>query len=123
MQAKKSEKMNVRDYITTAIMMVLIFVVFVAVGAPIGMSVVGCLFTFAACGVLWGTVFLLLYTKVNKKGVVFLVGIIIAALQLLPGYEALYSGVAQLIMGPMLIVGAIATGLVLNSMIQREVAI
>lgn len=163
-------KLNVRDYITTAIILVLIFIVFVAVGAPIGMSVVGNLFTFAACGIVWGTLFLLLYTKVNKKGVVLLVGLIMAALQLmnfwgvsvfialgailaeviwrkrsrlqfstmllcfttqvtfwylgltvpliflkdlylaaLPGYEALYSGVFDLVVGPMFLVGLVAT--------------
>lgn len=167
---RNPEKMNVRDYITTAIMLVLIFIVFVAVGAPIGMSVVGNLFTFAACAVVWGTIFLLLYTKVNKKGVVLLIGLIIAALQLmnfwgvsvfiasgavlseavwrvrsrhkfstmllcfttqitfwylgltvpliflkdlylaaLPGYAALYSGVFDLIVGPMFLVGLAAT--------------
>ncbi len=82
MQTKKNEKMNVRDYITTAIMIVLIFVVFVLVGAPIGMTVIGNIFPFAVCSILWGTIFLLLYTKVNKKGVVLLVGLILAALQL-----------------------------------------
>lgn len=167
---RSPEKLNVRDYITTAILLVLIFIVFVAVGAPIGMSVVGNLFVFAACATVWGTIFLLLYTKVNKKGVVLLIGLIIAALQLinfwgvsalialgailseliwrkrsrhqfstmlicftvqitfwylgltipliflkdlylaaLPGYEALYSGVFDLVVGPMFFAGLIAT--------------
>ncbi len=167
---RRTEKLNVRDYITTAIMFVLIFIVFVAVGAPIGMTAVGNLFVFAACAVVWGTIFLLLYTKVSKKGVVFLVGLILAALQLvnfwgvsifivlgailseliwrkrsrrqfstmllcftvqitfwylgmtipliflkdlylaaLPGYETLYSGVFDLVVGPMFFAGLFAT--------------
>lgn len=79
----KDEKMTVRDYITTAIMLVLIFLVFVVIGAPVGMTVIGNLFVFAVCSLVWGTIFLLLYTKVNKKGVVFLCGIVLAILQLM----------------------------------------
>lgn len=80
---KKSEKMNVRDYITTAIMFVLLFIVFSVVGTPVGMTVVGNLFVFAVCAVLWGTIYLLLYSKVNKKGVVLLFSLILAVLMLM----------------------------------------
>ena len=66
---KKSDKMNVRDYITAAILYVLMFLVYAGVGAPIGMTVAGSLFVFAACAVVWGTIFMLLFTKVNKKGI------------------------------------------------------
>ncbi len=75
--------MNVRDYITTAIMFVLMFIVFSAVGTPVGMTVVGNLFVFAVCAILWGTIYLLLYTKVNKKGVCLLFGMILAVLMLM----------------------------------------
>ena len=80
---KTPERMNVRDYITTAILFVLFFLVFSFVGTPIGMTVVGNLFVFAACAVIWGTIYILLLTKVNKKGVVLLFGLIIAILQLM----------------------------------------
>lgn len=80
---KNSERMNVRDYITTAIMFVLMFIVFSAVGTPVGMTVVGNLFVFAVCALLWGTIYLLLYTKVNKKGVPLLFGMILAVLMLM----------------------------------------
>ena len=80
---KNNEKMNVRDYITAAIMYVLMFLVYAGVGAPIGMTVAGSLFVFAACAVVWGTIFMLLFTKVNKKGVVLLFGLIWAAMQLM----------------------------------------
>ena len=82
-RTKNNEKMNVRDYITAAIMYVLMFLVYAGVGAPIGMTVAGSLFVFAACAVVWGTIFILLFTKVNKKGVVLLFGFIWAAMQLM----------------------------------------
>lgn len=56
-----------RDYITAAIMYVLMFLVYAGVGAPIGMTVAGSLFVFAACAVVWGTIFMLLFTKVNNS--------------------------------------------------------
>lgn len=80
---KKSDKMNVRDYITAAILYVLMFLVYAGVGAPIGMTVAGSLFVFAVCAVVWGTIFMLLFTKVNKKGIVLLFGLIWAAMQLM----------------------------------------
>ena len=67
-RTKNNEKMNVRDYITAAIMYVLMFLVYAGVGAPTGMTVARILFVFAACAVVWGTIFILLFTKVNKKG-------------------------------------------------------
>lgn len=82
-RTKNNEKMNVRDYITAAIMYVLMFLVYAGVGAPIGMTVAGSLFVFAACAVVWGTIFILLFAKVNKKGVVLLFGLIWAAMQLM----------------------------------------
>ena len=80
---KNSEKLNVRDYITTAICFVLLYVVFAVIGTPVGMSVVGNLFIFAVCALLWGTIYMLLFTKVNKKGVALLFGLILAVLQLM----------------------------------------
>ena len=53
-RTKNNEKMNVRDYITAAIMYVLMFLVYAGVGAPIGMTVAGSLFVFAACAVVVG---------------------------------------------------------------------
>lgn len=87
-RTKNNEKMNVRDYITAAIMYVLMFLVYAGVGAPIGMTVAGSLFVFAACAVVWGTIFILLFTKVNKKGVVLLFGLIWAAMQLMSFWGA-----------------------------------
>ena len=57
---KKSDKMNVRDYITAAILYVLMFLVYPGVGAHIGMTVAGSLFVFAGSAVVSGNIFMLL---------------------------------------------------------------
>lgn len=79
---KNPNKLNVRDFITLAIIIVLHFVLFTA-STPLGMTVVGNLFVYAFCGVLWGSIFLLLCTKVNKPWIVFFYGIVIALMQLM----------------------------------------
>ena len=75
--------MRFRVSITAATLYVLMVLVYAGVGAPIGMTVAGSLFVFAACAVVWGTIFMLLFTKVNKKGIVLLFGLIWAAMQLM----------------------------------------
>lgn len=80
---KNSEKMNVRDYITTAICFVLLYIIFAVIGTPIGMTVIGNLFIFAVCALFWGTIYMLLYSKVNKKGVVLLFSLILAVMMLM----------------------------------------
>ena len=109
-RTKNNEKMNVRDYITAAIMYVLMFLVYAGVGAPIGMTVAGSLFVFAACAVVWGTIFILLFTKVNKKGVVLLFGLIWAAMQLMS-----FWGVAIVIA-----IGAVIAELVWDKLDRRK---
>ena len=109
-RTKNNEKMNVRDYITAAIMYVLMFLVYAGVGAPIGMTVAGSLFVFAACAVVWGTIFILLFTKVNKKGVVLLFGLIWAAMQLMS-----FGGVAIVIA-----IGAVIAELLWDKLDRRK---
>lgn len=109
-RTKNNEKMNVRDYITAAIMYVLMFLVYAGVGAPIGMTVAGSLFVFAACAVVWGTIFMLLFTKVNKKGVVLLFGLIWAAMQLMS-----FWGVAIVI-----VIGAVIAELLWDKLDRRK---
>ena len=75
--------MNVRDYITAAILYEHMFLDYAGAGAPIGMTVAGSLFVFAACAVDWGTIFMLLFTKLNNKGIVLLFGLIWAAMPLM----------------------------------------
>lgn len=76
-------KMNIRDYITTGIFVVLYFVVYTIVGTPLGMSAIGNVFIFGVCSLVWGTVFMLLYSKVNKNGVVLTMSTLLALLILI----------------------------------------
>lgn len=73
-----SEKLDVRDFITIAIMSVIVFVLYGIVGTPFGMTVVGNLIIHGVCAIPWGIVIMLLYTRVNKKNVVLFTGLLIA---------------------------------------------
>ena len=81
-KVRDPNKMNVRDYITVAIIVVLMFLVYAIVGTPIGMSGIGNLFIFGVCGIVWGTFYLLYLSKVNKKNAVLVFGLIWAVCQL-----------------------------------------
>lgn len=82
---QKVNRLTVRDNITTAILLILMFVIYFAVGTPIGMTVIGNIFVLAVCGLLFGTIYLTLLSRVNKKGVVLLFGTLLALL-LLTGF-------------------------------------
>lgn len=82
---KKANRLTVRDDITAAILLILMFVIFFVVGTPIGMTVIGNIFVLAVCGLLFGTIYLTLLSRVNKKGVVLLFGTLLALL-LLTGF-------------------------------------
>ena len=82
-KGKLNEKLTIQDYITMALMLVLVYIVYIVIGLPIGLTIIGNLFMQAACSLVWGTLFLLLYTKVNKKWTVLIFGIILALMQLM----------------------------------------
>lgn len=82
---RKANRLTVRDDITAAILLILMFVIFFVVGTPIGMTVIGNIFVLAVCGLLFGTIYLTLLSRVNKKGVVLLFGTLLALL-LLTGF-------------------------------------
>lgn len=77
------KKLSVRDYITMALILVLVYIIYAAVGMPMGLTVAGIVFMHAACSLLWGTIFLLLYTRVNKKWTVLIFGIILGLIQVM----------------------------------------
>ena len=79
---KNNGKLNIRDFITIGIMLVLIFLVY-SLGAPIGFTPIGYLFLYAVCSLFWGTLFLLLYTKVNKKGVPLIVTAVLSLIMMI----------------------------------------
>ncbi len=76
--SKINEKINVRDIITLAITFVLMFAVFVVVGVPLSASVYGHLFILSISALLWGSMYLFIYTKINKNSVCFIIGTLIA---------------------------------------------
>ncbi len=181
---KNKEKINVRDIITIAISYVIMFVIYAIVGVPLSASVYGHLFILSISALVWGSVYMFLYTRINKNGaclslgilmalsnlinfwvisVVILIGAIIAELlwkkldkrkfstmvicftvqivawfigMVLPliimtdtyvntfvGYEEVYAGMANMIMGPMLAVYLATTiiGCVIGAFIGKAV--
>jgi energy-coupling factor transport system substrate-specific component len=82
-KTKNPNNLTIRDYITTAIVLVLGFMVYAAIGFPLGMTIVGSFFIHAACSLVWGTIFLILYTRVNKKWIVLILGMVLALVQLM----------------------------------------
>jgi energy-coupling factor transport system substrate-specific component len=82
-KSKKTERMNVRDFITIAVLLVLVYLIFIFVGTPFGFLPQTNLFVFAVCAIPWGVIYMLLLTKVNKKMVVLIIGLILAIVQLM----------------------------------------
>lgn len=81
--AAKKDKMNVRDYVTTAVMIVLLVLVHMLLGSAVGMTAIGTIFVYAVDALVMGTIFYLLYTKVNKNGAPLLVGVVMALFMLM----------------------------------------
>lgn len=77
------EQLTIRDYITMALILILVYIIYSAIGIPMGLTIIGNLFMHAVCALLWGTIFMLLYTKVNKNGVPLIFGIVLALIQLI----------------------------------------
>jgi energy-coupling factor transport system substrate-specific component len=76
------DSLSIKDYITIAIMVVLIYIIYAVVGTPIGMTLIGYIFVQGICSIPLGIIMMLLYTKVNKKGVIFVTGLFIALIML-----------------------------------------
>ena len=74
----KKEKINVRDIITIAISYVIMFIIYVVVGMPLSASVYGHLFILSISALIWGSVFMFLYARINKNGVALTLGILMA---------------------------------------------
>lgn len=78
---KNPNRLNVRDIITMAVSYVLIFAIYF-LGSPIGFNPNTYIFIWAICSILWGTIFLLMYTKVNKNNVPLIFGIAVGLFML-----------------------------------------
>ncbi len=81
LKEKTKNKLSVRDYITMALILVLGYVVRSVIGIPMSLSIVGNLFLDAVNALFLGTVFMLFYTKVNKKWAKMIFGIVLALIQ------------------------------------------
>lgn len=75
------ERIGIRDIITIAIFFALILLVYI-LASPIGFYPKTYIFIWSVCSIFWGTIFLLMYSKVNKKGVPIIFSLIIAILML-----------------------------------------
>ncbi len=81
LKEKNKNKLSVRDYITMALILVLGYVVRSVIGIPMSLSIAGNLFIDAVSALLLGTIFMLFYTKVNKKWAKMIFGIVLALIQ------------------------------------------
>lgn len=79
---RNKDRLTVRDYITLALLFILVIVVFAVVGTPVAMTAIGYIFMFAVSAIFWGTIFMLMYVRVNKKWVPLIIGIALGVLQI-----------------------------------------
>lgn len=79
---KNKDKLTVRDYITLGLMMILVYLVYTVLATPLAITIVGNIFAHALCSLLWGTIFMLAYVRINKKWVPLILGVLIGALQI-----------------------------------------
>ena len=64
----QTEKLNVRDFVTIAILTVVELAVYFVIGMPLGSTPLSWIFCLGIQALPLGIVFMLMYTKVNKKG-------------------------------------------------------
>lgn len=83
---EKTEKLNVRDFITIGIMSAIFAVVYVGIGMFTGSTPIGWLFTNAILALPLGIVYMLLLAKVPKKGAALILGIVFCLVMILMGH-------------------------------------
>jgi energy-coupling factor transport system substrate-specific component len=76
-------KLNVRDFITIGVISAIAVVLFFVIGTLMGTTPIGWLFMHSVLAIPFGVLYMLLYTKVPKKGVVLLGSLMIVLLQLM----------------------------------------
>lgn len=84
MNKKKSEKLGARDFITIGIFAAVMLVIFFVIGGAAGMTLVGTLANIPITAFFTSIAYMLLVSKVRKKGVFLIMGTIAA----LPGFMA-----------------------------------
>lgn len=78
-----TEKLGVRDFVTIAILTVVELAVYFVIGMPLGSTPLSWIFCLGVQAIPLGIIFMLMYAKVNKKGVVLISGLLLAAFQLM----------------------------------------
>lgn len=78
-----SEKLGVRDFVTIAILTVVELAIYFVIGMPLGSTPLSWIFCLGIQAIPLGIIFMLMYTKVNKKWTVLISGLLLAALLLM----------------------------------------
>ena len=73
----RNERLNVRDFVTIAVLTVLELVVYFSIGMIAGSTPIGWCFTLGIQAIPLGIIFMLMYAKVNKRGVVLISGLLV----------------------------------------------
>ena len=73
----RNERLNVRDFVTIAVLTVLELVVYFSIGMIAGSTPIGWCFTLGIQAIPLGIIFMLMYAKVNKRGVVLISGVLV----------------------------------------------
>ena len=81
----RNERLNVRDFVTIAVLTVLELVVYFSIGMIAGSTPIGWCFTLGIQAIPLGIIFMLMYAKVNKRGVVLISGVLVGLLVALAG--------------------------------------
>ena len=69
-----------RDFVTIAVLTVLELVVYFSIGMIAGSTPIGWCFTLGIQAIPLGIIFMLMYAKVNKRGVVLISGVLVGLL-------------------------------------------
>ncbi len=76
-------KLNIRDFITIGIISAIAVVLFMVVGTLVGATPIGWLFVHSVLAFPFGILYMLLYAKVPKKGVVLISSLVFALVMLM----------------------------------------
>lgn len=76
-------KLNVKDFVVIGVVNAIAAVLFMVIGTVMGSTPVGWVFMHSVLAIPFGILYMLLYSKVPKRGVVLLGGILLILLQLM----------------------------------------
>ena len=76
-------KLNVRDFITIGVISAIAVVLFMVIGSIVGMTPIGWIFNHSVLAIPFGILYMLLYAKVPKKGVVLISSLVFGLVMLM----------------------------------------